>query len=183
MNDRRQLTIAIVGCAAGAGLALFASSRTWLVTQTVRAAPQPPLVTDRSGVDITPLLPALAWVALAAAGGVLATRSLARVVVAVAMLLAGLGVGVEAVRIAAGTDGVRAVWPTLCVIGALLVVAAAALTLYGGRRWPAMGARYERARPQHRPASSDDAPDGSAAQMWDAIDHGLDPTRSEDQDE
>jgi hypothetical protein len=179
VNPRRELTLAVLACAVGAGLALFAASRTWLVVQTVRASPQPPLVTARSGGSLTPLLPALALVALAAAGGLLATRSWARFGVGVVMALSGVGVAAQAVRTAGSTPGVRVVWPVLCVVGAVLIVAAAALTLRRGRSWPAMGARYERGGASERAAQS------SATAMWDAIERGHDPTRpdsAEDKD-
>jgi hypothetical protein len=159
-QDRRSLTAAVLGSAVGAGLVLWAASRTWVVTQTVRAAPQPPLVTPRSGGSLSPLLPALAFVALACAGGLLATRSWARLAVGVVLALGGFGL----IATATTTDAVNA-WPVVAVLGAVLVVAAGVLTLWRSRTWPAMGARYEaRAR------------DDSAAGMWDAIDHGHDPT-------
>jgi Tryptophan-associated transmembrane protein (Trp_oprn_chp) len=166
----RWLTLAVIVCAGGAALALWAASRTWVVTQTVRAAPQPPLVTPHSGGALTPLLPALALVALACAGGLLATRSWPRLAVGVVMAIAGAGVAVEAVRTATGTTGVRAVWPTLSGLGAVAIVAAAVLTLRTGRSWPSMGARYERT------GTEDIRADVSAAGMWDAIDRGVDPT-------
>ncbi len=170
---RRRLTLVTVACLAGAGLALWASSRTWVVDELFRPAPLPPQGDPRSGGDLAPPLPALALVALASAGGLLATRSWARLVVGVVMGLAGIGVGVAAVR-AGGVHGVNAVWPTLCVIGAVLVVAAAVITVLQGRHWPAMGARYERVTTV---ASTDSAPG-----MWDAIDRGQDPTSARTDD-
>jgi Tryptophan-associated transmembrane protein (Trp_oprn_chp) len=170
---RRQLTIAVVACAAGAALALWAGSRTWATTRTARPAPLPAAITDHTGASLAPLLPALALVALACAGALLATRSWARLVVGAVMALAGVGVAIEAVRVAVSTTGVRVIWPVLCVVGAVIVLGAAGLTLRGGRAWPAMGARYERAGPV------DATVDRSAAGMWDAIDRGHDPTRSD----
>jgi hypothetical protein len=179
VNQRRELTVAVLAAAVGAGLALFAASRTWVVVTTVRASPQPPLVSSRSGGDLTPLLPALALVALAAAGGLLATRSIARIGVGVVMALAGVGVAVEAVRTAAATAHGSAGWSVLCVIGAVLIVAAAGLTLRRSKDWPAMGARYERGVPAERTKPT------STTAMWDAIEQGHDPTRpdsAEDKD-
>jgi hypothetical protein len=173
MEGRRQLTVAVLASAAGAGLALWAGSRTWVTTITPRPAPLPAAVIDHTGASLAPLLPALALVALAGAGGLLATRSWARLGVGAVMALAGVGVAVEAVRLAASTAGVRPLWPVLCVIGAVFVLAAAWLTLRGGRSWPAMGTRYERAGPVGATV------DRSAAGMWDAIDRGHDPTRSD----
>lgn len=179
MNPRRELTVAVLASAVGAGLAVWAASRTWLVVVTVRASPQPPLVTDRSGGSLTPLLPALALVGLAAAGGLLATRSRARFAVGVVMAASGIGVAVEAVRTAQSSAGIHVVWPVLCVVGAVMIVAAAALTPRRGRAWPAMSARYDRG------AVSAPATQSSSTAMWDAIERGHDPTRpdsAEDKD-
>jgi Tryptophan-associated transmembrane protein (Trp_oprn_chp) len=173
VNTRRQLATAVVACAIGAGLALWAGSRTWMTTRTERPAPLPAAVADHTGASLAPLLPALALVALACAGALLATRSAARLAVGAVMALAGVGVAIEAVRLAVSTAGVRAIWPALCVVGALLVLASAGLTLRAGRAWPAMGTRYERA------GRVDATADRSAAGMWDAIDRGHDPTRSD----
>jgi hypothetical protein len=170
VNPRRELTAAVLANAAGAGLAVWAASRTWVVEVVARAAPQPPLVTPHSGGSLTPLLPALALVALAAAGGLLATRGVARLAVGAVAGLAGIAVAVEAVDTANATAGVSLIWPVLCGLGAVLTVAASVLTLARGRRWPAMGARYERV------ASAAHA-QSSAAAMWDAIERGHDPTK------
>jgi hypothetical protein len=111
------------------------------------------LAITESGGSLAPLLPALALVALAGAGALLATRSWLRQVVGALVGLAGIGFGFEAVRVAASVHDVTVGWAALCVVGAVLVVASGLLALRRGRAWPAMGAG-----------------------MWDAIDRGHDPT-------
>jgi hypothetical protein len=71
---RRQLVAAVVGCVVAASAALFAGTRTWLIETTARPAPQPELVSHVAGGSLVPLLPALGLVALAGAGGLVATR-------------------------------------------------------------------------------------------------------------
>jgi hypothetical protein len=162
LTGRRGLAVAVLLCAAGAGLVLLAASRGWAVEVTPRPAPLPELRTSRSGGDLRPWLPALGWVALAGAGALLATRSALRRVVGGLLVLAGAGAAVAALTV----SGVGAGWPLLAAAGGLAVAAAGALTIARGRRWPAMGARYERAAVT-RPGT-----DG----MWDALDRGEDPT-------
>ncbi len=171
---RRELAIALLVGVAGAGLVLLAASRTWLVETTVRAAPQPPLTLARTGASMAPLIPALALVALAGAGAVLATRSSGRLGVGVLMVLAAAALTVDAVRTIPAVSGARATWPVLCVVGGVACAGAGLLTVWRGRNWPAMGARYE-----NRIAGADapaDRPDAATARLWDAIDRGLDPT-------
>ena len=45
-----------------------------------------------------------------------------------------------------------------------------------GRRWPAMGARYERSATADRPAPAGADRPRAPAEIWDAIDRGTDPT-------
>ncbi|MEO3778982.1 Trp biosynthesis-associated membrane protein [Micromonospora sp. B11E3] len=181
-RGRRELTYAVLLCLAGAGLALWASTRTWAVELTARPAPLPPVRAARTGAGLLPWLPALAVVALAGGGAVLATRAVVRRLLG-ALLLA-LGVAVAAGGgyglVAAFGGEVSRRWPALCLVGGLLAAAGGALTALRGGGWPAMGARYER---RARPAV--DAPTGPAAgpvtgrrttEAWDALDRGEDPT-------
>ncbi|MFG1757632.1 Trp biosynthesis-associated membrane protein [Micromonospora echinofusca] len=181
---RRELTYAVLLCVAGAGLALWASTRTWAVELTARPTPLPPVRDARTGAGLLPWLPALALVGLAGGGAVLATRGRARRLLG--GLLCGLGVAVAAgggYGLVAAFDGeVARHWPALCLLGGVLATAGGLLTALRGRRWPAMGARYER-----RPAG-DAAPvargDGGqvtgrrTTEAWDAMDRGEDPTVS-----
>jgi hypothetical protein len=167
----RGRTLAVVVCAAGAGLALLAAGRTWTHVTVVRPAPLPPLHEAKTGVALLPWLSALALVALAGAGALLATRGLVRAAVGVLLVLSGLGLAAGAItRLVAGA---APGWPLATALGGLLVAGSGVLTVANGRDWPAMGARYERAaRPSDAPGAA-----RSEAQIWDALDRGEDPTR------
>jgi hypothetical protein len=155
----------VVACLAGAGLALFAATRTWVVEVVNRPGPLPPIRTGRSGGDLLAWLPTLAVVGLAGAGALLATRAAARHVVGVLLMLVGLGIAAGAWYAATAHDDVRPAWPVLCVVGGAVVAAVGVAAVVSGRRWPAMGGRYERAAT--RPADTS---------VWDALDRGEDPT-------
>lgn len=187
---RKALGLAVLGCVAGAGLALFAASRGWTTVITHRVAPLPPLSTVRTGGDLIPWLPAGALVALAGAGALIATRGIARLAVGGLLVLAGLAVAAAGVRAVAG--GVPLGWPALCVAGGGLIVAAGIGAARRGRSWPGLGSRYERAPGEATPSGGpkSDSPDprrsgeggGAAAatpsaELWDALDRGDDPTR------
>jgi hypothetical protein len=159
----RELALAVLLCLVGAGLALFAATRTWAVELTARPAPLPPLRTARTGADLAPWLSGLAVVGLAGAGALLATRRLPRIAVGVLVGLCGVGVVVGAVA-AGGWAG----WPVACGLGGLALLAGGGLAAARGARWPALGARYERRTP---------GPIGpSTVAAWDALDRGEDPT-------
>jgi LPXTG-motif cell wall-anchored protein len=182
-TPRRELTMAVLACALGAAVALLAASRTWAVEVSRRAAPLGPVRTPRTGSALEPWLTALALVALAGAGALLATKGRARLAVGVVLLLAGAGVLAGGIDGLAGVAHVQPVWPVLAMLGALLIGYGGAQAVRRGRGWPAMGSRYERPgvprtpaedRPQHiGPSRSDVA-------MWDALDRGEDPTRRGD---
>ncbi|MET7708284.1 Trp biosynthesis-associated membrane protein [Micromonospora sp. NPDC005413] len=184
---RRELTYAVLLCLAGAGLALWAATRSWSVELTVRPAPLPPVRDTRSGAALLPWLPALALVTLAGGGAVLATRGRPRRVLGV--LLGAFGLAVAAgggYGLVADVDGsVSRQWPALCLLGGLLAAAGGLWTALRGGGWPAMGARYERpVRTAQEPASAPVDPAGPPAPMagrrtteaWNALDRGEDPT-------
>lgn len=156
---------AIILCLVGAGLALYAATRTWAVDVTVRPAPLPELRTPHDG---GPWLSALAVVGLAGAGAVVATRGQMRR--AVGVLLTGVGLALTV----GGALGLRdsGGWPTLCMIGGIAVLTAGGMTVTKAGSWPQMGARYRRDRPA--PAAQDGSV--ASAQAWDALDRGEDPT-------
>ncbi|MDG4832058.1 Trp biosynthesis-associated membrane protein [Solwaraspora sp. WMMD1047] len=196
-GGRRLLAYAVGVCLVGAGLALFAATRTWAVEVTLRPTPLPAVRTDRTGGDLLPWLPALALVGLAGAGAVLATRATARRLIGLLLVAAGVGMAVGAVTGLGDTDrgGIGPLWPLAALLGAGLTAAAGAVTAAHGHRWPTMGARYERRSGRRRPERADradrtagrptDAADnaGSArvtgrrtTEVWDALDRGEDPT-------
>lgn len=164
--DRRGIAWSVGVCVLGAAVALFAASREWTETVTPRPAPLPPLHVPHTGGALLPWLPALALVGLAGAGALFACRRRVRSVVGVVIGLAGLGVviaGVVGFSYAVG-------WSVLVVAGGLAIAWCGVETVRHGNRWPAMGARYERApaKPADRPVTD--------VSMWDDLDRGVDPT-------
>jgi hypothetical protein len=163
-GGRRELTIVVLATVAAAGLVLFAVSRTWVV-EAVGDQPMV-MVADRTGAVLTPALPALAIVALAGAGALVASRGWARAAVSVLLLLSGIGIAVLAGAHLADHDGRRAIWPALVLAGGGIVALMGLRALLCGQSYPSMGTRYERAA--REPVEGD---------LWAAIDRGEDPTR------
>jgi uncharacterized membrane protein (TIGR02234 family) len=161
MSPRRQLTLAVVACVAAAGLALFAASRTWVVEVRPRPSPLPVLSVPRTGGDLAPALPSLAFVVLAGASGLVAARGRGRSVVAALLVAAGGGMAVAAAIGGATSMGSTAltgggsaegepwalVWAGAGVLAGVAVAAVGVTALRHGMAWPAMGSAYERRRP------------------------------------
>jgi hypothetical protein len=184
---RRELTYAVLLCLAGAGLAVWAATRTWAVEVTPRSVPLPALREERSGAALLPWLPALAVVALAGAGAVLATRRGLRRAVGLVILVLGAAVAVGGGYALTATFAgeVSRQWPALCLLGGVLAAVGGGWTALRGATWPAMGARYERpARGGGATTSGGPEATGAAASTrgttdaWDALDRGEDPTVS-----
>lgn len=170
-SPRRELTLVVIAGVVAAGLVLVALRQTWVVEVVPRPAPFPDQRVHRTGTDLWAPAAALAWVALAGVGALLATRGGARRMVGAVLALAGAGLVIGIAGAAAGS-GAGAGWPALVVAGGALVAGVGVVAVLRQRRWPAMGARYER-RAARRPAA--EAPTG-ADQMWEALDRGDDPT-------
>jgi hypothetical protein len=170
VSPRRQLALVVLLCAAGALLALLAAGRPWEVAVPDRPPPLPDLRAERTGADLQPWLPALAWVGLAGAGALLATRAAARRVVGGLLVLTGAGLGLASADAAARAGGVAGV-AALAGLAGLVVAGAGGAAVGYGRRWPAMGGRYERPDRRERPV-----PPGHPEAWWDALDRGEDPT-------
>lgn len=152
-RTRRELTIAVVACAAGAGLALWASTQPWAELVTHRAAPLPAVTKTVLGRDAAPVTAALAWVSLAGALALLATKAIGRTILGVVLALCGLGVGWDALSgatpdAAADASGAQlastSYWPILAVVGAVAVIGSGVLTAWRARHWAATR-RYEMA--------------------------------------
>lgn len=179
---RREMTYAVLLCLAGAGLALWASTRTWSVELTVRPTPLPPMREARTGAVLLPWLSALAVVGLAGGGAVLATRGALRRLIGALLLALGAAVAAGGgYGLVAAFDGeVSRQWPALCLAGGLLAGAGGALTALRGAGWPAMGARYERparrAATEPGPAAAGPVTGRRTTEAWDALDRGEDPT-------
>jgi len=166
---RRQLGYAVLAAVVGAAVALFATSQVWADVEVTGVVGARLPREQRTGGEVLPWMPALALVALAGAGALLATRGTARVLVGGLLVLCGVGVaggGGYAI-----TEGAPIGWPALAAVGGLVVVHAGVAALVRGRRWPAMGARYERV------SAINPRPAGGSPAMWDALDRGEDPTR------
>lgn len=150
MYGRRGLTIAVVGVIVGAGLVLLGASRVWWQETVPRPAPLRPEEIAHTGASLAPVLPALGLVALAGAGGLLATRGIARRLVG--GLLVAAGVGMVAAVLGQLGDPVRFGWPLACLTGAVVVGGAGVVTLRHGHRWPVMGSQYARSAAVPTPA-------------------------------
>jgi len=201
---RRGLATAVLACVVGAGLALFAATRTWTTTTQRQAPPLPDKLVDHTGASLIGWLPALALVGLAGAGALLATRGRVRTIIGLLLALVGLGVvagAIDGLGLAAGA------WPVIVGVGGLGIAWAGLSATRSGTTWPAMGARYE--RPAASMAAHGDAPPGASmndasappagsgpqapseraataggrsrtpASMWDDLDRGVDPTDRE----
>ncbi len=195
MSDRREMAVAVVGLAAGGGLALSAGGQTWLTATVARPEPLPPVTEQLTGSELAPLVPAGGLVLLAAAVALVAVRGAGRVLVGLLAAVAGGVLGWSGLRtlltdadvtaagvVGSGTPGstltadVSGAWPVLVLVAGLLAVAAGLLTVLRGSGWPGMGRRYERpaaaaAAPARRQTDEDRALDA-----WRALDRGEDPT-------
>jgi LPXTG-motif cell wall-anchored protein len=158
---RRERGYAAASAVLGAGAALLAASRGWwdagenAVPGTFAAAADP-----TTGGDRYPWLTALALVALAGGGAVLATKAFVRTAIGGLLLFAGAGI-VLAAAVAVVRDA-EPFWPIVAALGGLAVFDAGWLTVYKGRSWASMGTRYERTTREPN--------------LWDELDHGRDPT-------
>ncbi len=188
-SARRQLVLAVVGCAVAGAVVLFAAGRQW-VTYTVvgggHASAGP------SGHDVAGGASALGLVMLAAVVALPATRGWLRRIVGLVVAGAGAGAGALAAYVlaapatAAGpryigvfsfsanpSISMRATgWPWADVCAGVLALVAGAFALARSGDWPAMGRRYESGGRSARPAAD-------ASSMWDRLDHGDDPTADE----
>jgi uncharacterized membrane protein (TIGR02234 family) len=184
------LAMAVLACAAGAAIVLVAVSRTWGEVIQARPAPLPELREARSGASLFPWLPALALAALAGAGALPATRRASRVAVGVVLVASGLGIVVGSVTALAGADtisgsggvglgvgGTAPFWSALCGLGGLAIAASGGIAAARGRDWPSLGTRYERPNEASTRGRHGNEGGASETQLWDALDHGHDPTQ------
>ncbi|MEV6149073.1 Trp biosynthesis-associated membrane protein [Nonomuraea sp. NPDC052129] len=181
-RGRRELTAWLVVTALGCVLVLVAAGRAWVTN--VRGAGTGAM-TVPSGGDLSPVLTPLALAGLAGVVAVLATKGAGRRVIGVLLALCGVGAGLGAWQ-AAGGSGVLSwlrernvmratgaiqwdvvpLWPVVCGLGAVLMVAGGVVAVVRGGAWAGMSAKYTRERPETTGDRS----------MWDALDRGDDPT-------
>jgi uncharacterized membrane protein (TIGR02234 family) len=190
MNARREMGTAVVAALAGAALVLAVAGRVW----TTGDAPVHGslLAVEATGTAVTKVPTALAFLGLAGALAVWATRRAGRVAGGLLLALAGAGIAVasaagagdrsaidRAAASKAAVTGVRAVdvagsaWPWLSLAGGLCVLLAGVVVAVRGSRWPGMSSRYE------APGRAGRAPrrEATSADLWNALDRGEDPTR------
>jgi uncharacterized membrane protein (TIGR02234 family) len=165
-----------------AALLLFASGRTWLSVR-VTAPGLPAVVRDGTGRTVAPASFAFALAGLAGSFGVLATRRVPRVVVAVIVAVCGAGGAVtawlgarSAIDLLGPTERLlgsdlhvrHTAWPWVAVGAGVVLAACGVVAAVRGRSWPGMGAKYDAPRGARRRESEPD--------MWRALDRGDDPT-------
>ena len=90
-TDRREVAAVVVALAAGGGLGVLATARTWTTIVVTRLAPLGPVRHDVSGRTLQPGVTGLAVVALAGVLAVLATRGVTRRAIGAVLALAGAG--------------------------------------------------------------------------------------------
>ncbi|MEV7771950.1 TIGR02234 family membrane protein [Kitasatospora sp. NPDC086791] len=181
--SRRTLGVMLLLTVLSAVLVLTAAGRTWAEGRAGT------LDVSVTGGAISELPGGLALVGLAAAVAVFAVRGVGRLAVGALTLLAGIGAAAASVSGAgdtaaldteaarklalsgsAATEVSHTAWPWVALVGGVLLALAGLLTLRYGRRWPAMGSRYE-APTRKAPATTDTPGD-----LWKALDRGEDPT-------
>jgi uncharacterized membrane protein (TIGR02234 family) len=146
--NRRTYRLTLLACLAGAGLALYAVTRTWSLHVIPRSG-MTSLRTVRTGADLEPWLIGLALAALAGTGALLATKGWLRRGLGGLLTLVGLGVVAGAIAGRAGLDTGTAgaggtLWPITCALGGAIIAVGGLTAARHGHRWPAMSARYER---------------------------------------
>ena len=173
MTPRRELLLALALQVLGGVAVLVAAARPWM---RLHGVAELGVVTHLdTGVEMRPGIPALAWVALAAAVAVVATRGWLRAALGAAVVLVGLGLTAAALdwlltaKVEGGLLSLVRGWAVVVVVAGLLVALGGALTLARGRSWSGMGSSYE------APAAKAQDPVGDKG-VWDALDRGDDPT-------
>lgn len=184
----RELLIAALVCAAGAGLVLLAAGRGWASATVTPPAPLTTRHVTLTGGDLAPALNGLGLAGLAGLAGIIATRGAGRIVVGALIVLIGAGAVLSSTGATRGdrvlaelhdrmslSDGVAAhtqptMWWLVAVAGGVLLAAAGAYTIVRGRRWPGMSSRYE------APGTAVKSPEPAYGNLWDSLDAGADPT-------
>jgi len=188
----RPLSLTLI--AVGALLVLVSQSMTWAVAATAVAGASIPL----DGSVCLPAGRAVALLALAAVGGLLAARGAARLLIAALLMgvslvvLVGLlrgavlgGLADVAATLPRAIDGSVAMIvdrstlpPALSVLGLVAVLIGGLLALVAPGGWSGLSRRFEHARPD----SAEGVAPQSAARpsdpvtVWQALDRGEDPT-------
>lgn len=190
-TKRRELTLTVLLAIVGGIIAWAAAGRPW-ATATVGEAPNT-LEVAASGNDLSAGVTALGLTALAGGLALFATQRLARRLVSVLLIAAGIGAAVYAFGergtshashvladkaaakgFAPGSVSAHmASWWIIAVFGGVLVTLAGVAALIRGAAWPGMSSRYENAGSKTTVRAADT---GSSKDLWDALDRGEDPT-------
>lgn len=193
VNPRRELTVAALLCAVGAGTAVLAGGRSW-ATVAVRDT-MTPIQQPVTGHELAAVAVALGWAGLAALAALFATRGRVRAAVGALLALFGAAIGYASVtavqhahvlRVAAeksalirpdtGATVHATSWWVISAVGGALLVVAGALTLVRGARWPGMSARYDSPGVRRSQSPGGRQEPGDAAALWRSLDRGEDPT-------
>lgn len=189
---RRELTLTVLIALLGGVMTWAAAGRPW-ATATVGEAPNT-LKVAATGNNLSAAVTALGLTALAGGLALFATQRLARRLVGVLLIAAGVGAAVSAFGergaghaahvladkaaakgFAAGAVSAHtATWWIVSALGGVLVVVAGVSALLRGATWPGMSSRYENAATRASAARAVDT--GSSKDLWDALDRGEDPT-------
>lgn len=192
LSRARSRSLTLVALLAGGVVAVVASAQVWW-----RASGDGAEVVFKGTEATAGLSQALALVTLAGTLLVLVLKVSGRRVVAVLLILVGIGITlVGALRRPPGADAVRTklrqislvedynvtatAWPWLFGAAGLVVVGGALLLLVGAPHWPVRPDRFERTGPDGDPSTpavdllATGAEDPAA--VWKALDAGLDPT-------
>ena len=208
-TGRRGLAVAVVLAALGGATAALSGTQRWATGTVTSVLNAVPVAVD--GGAAAPLATAGGLLGLAAVGALLATRTTGRVVVGLLLVAAAVGTAAAGTGFlrdpdgarftTAGADGVGvavtspgtpgqvhvSAWPWLTCAASLLLLAAGVSATLRGRRWPALGRRYEapadrgadrgvdRATAVRTPAAAPARRPGPAV-IWDDLDAGRDPT-------
>ncbi|RZT85247.1 putative membrane protein (TIGR02234 family) [Pseudonocardia sediminis] len=195
-DDRRGLGLACLLLLAGAGILYVSGSLTWF-SVTVPTATRGELTTTATGAQLQPAITAVAALLLAAVAATVALSGIARRLLGVLVVLAGVAAawstiaevvtpptpaqlvsareGLSTGGQPIGTSAVTAsVWPWLAVLGAVVAVVAGGLLVVRERRMARLGARYA------APGTPTDTPADPDRAAWEQLDDGRDPTIGKD---
>ena len=192
---RRELAVAVLLCAAGAGLVIAAAGRQW-ATATVTGAGTP-MTQPLTGRDLAGAATALGWAGLAGLAALVAVGGRARSAVGGLLVVFGGGAaaasaaGVRRAHVLSvladknnftaflSTDLHTGSWWAASLAGGALLVASGLLTIVRGGRWPGMSARYDPGGAGGRTSPGSAAADPGEAdpsRLWKSLDRGEDPT-------
>lgn len=209
-SDPRGLVLAVTGCAIAAGALLIASGFDWLRASIAMEPPLPEVSKAFTGGEVIDALVGIGILVGAAGLALLATRWPGRLAVAVLLIVVAL-LTVVSVGFFLYDGGRQMAWSwaqayatpgsstfpdhevspvpaVVAILGGLIAVFVGTFTILRARRWPVMGARYQRrTRPAagnpasasataNQPASGHLSPGNHEAEMWSALERGEDPT-------